>query len=237
MYGMPPAYHTRRSYVIMCEAFCGRPRQTLQASAWPHSLGVRETSSRGDIRTEYQRATVAQRVSVLISPLDDVSQKVDFEDRHSQFTVSERSIPGSACLCFDCWLPGGSAGRRVPQPAAVPGVVVAPAQLLGQSCLSRHWPCSAPRVTRSAQGGTCAAQSATGTQDGCTRSASSFHVSLAKSQPEHSQREVTVADTAPRWHGRRRRYPGARGLADVHQPVRRRRLHGGARCVRWLYIL
>ena len=92
MYGIAPAYHTRRSYVTLCEAFCGRPRQTLLASAYPHSLGARETSLRGDIRTEYQRATVAQRFPVLIPPLKEVSQKVDFEDRHSQFTVSERSI-------------------------------------------------------------------------------------------------------------------------------------------------
>ena len=94
MYGMPPAYHTRRSYVTLCEAFCGRPRPTLQASAWPHSLGVRETSSRGNIKTENQWAAAAHWYSVLIPPLDDVSQKVDFEDRHSQFTVSERSIAG-----------------------------------------------------------------------------------------------------------------------------------------------
>ena len=35
MYGMLPAYHTRRSYATLCEALCGKTRQTLQASAWP----------------------------------------------------------------------------------------------------------------------------------------------------------------------------------------------------------
>ena len=38
MYGIPPEYHTRRSYVTLCEAFCGRPRQTLLASAWAAAL-------------------------------------------------------------------------------------------------------------------------------------------------------------------------------------------------------
>ena len=92
MYGMPPAYHTRRSYVTLCEALCGRPRQTLLASTWRRSLGVRRKCVMGDIRVESRSGPGPDRFPVLMSPITHFSQILGFEDRHSQYTVSQRSI-------------------------------------------------------------------------------------------------------------------------------------------------
>ena len=96
MYGMLPAYHTRRSYVTLCEALCGRPRQTLLASTWRRSLGVRRKCVMGDIRVESRSGPGPDRFPVLMSPITHFSQILGFEDRHSQYTMSQRSIPAHA---------------------------------------------------------------------------------------------------------------------------------------------
>jgi hypothetical protein len=74
MYGMLPAYHTRRSYVTLCEALCVRPRHTshtLLASAWPQSLCARKKVDMGDIRAESGSSSELGRYPVLISPLTE----------------------------------------------------------------------------------------------------------------------------------------------------------------------